>query len=73
MWDVLLLVGLGVLFVSNIWLLREVDRLQGRLEHYVAAVRLLDDRVQRLAMEMDEGLDLQLKASISRLYDENEP
>lgn len=72
MWDVLLLVGLGVLFVSNIWLLREVDRLQGRLEHYVAAVRLLDDRVQRLTIEMDEVLEIRLKASASPHYEANE-
>lgn len=57
----MLLVGLAVLLISNIWLLREVDRLQGRLEHYVAAVRLLDDRVQRLAMEMDAGCDARIR------------
>lgn len=69
----MLLVGLAVLLFSNIWLLREVDRLQGRLEHYVAAVRLLDDRVQRLAMEMDDGYEVRFRTSASRLSEENEP
>lgn len=65
MWEVLLFVGLAVLLLSNIWLLREVDRLQGRLEHYVAAVRLLDDRVHRLTMEIDDGHAVR--------FEENEP
>lgn len=71
-WEALLLVGLAVLLFSNIWLLREVDRLQGRLEHYVAAVRLLDDRIHRLAMEVDDGYEDQHEV-VARAQPDREP
>lgn len=54
MWETLLLICVVVLLGSNVWLLKEIDRLQGRLEHHVAEVRLLGDRLYRLSMDVSE-------------------
>lgn len=66
MWEMLLTIGVIVLLCSNLWLLRELDRLQGRIEQHVAEVRLLGDRVYRLSMDVDELQAMQSGRSLTR-------
>ncbi|MBI2915127.1 MAG: hypothetical protein HYY08_04265 [Firmicutes bacterium] len=45
----------GVLLASNMWILREVDRLKRQLEVYQREVASLDDRVCQLMYDVEEA------------------
>lgn len=49
------LVTLVVLLLSNLWLLKEVDRLRRRIDVYQREVINLDQRMCRLIVELEEG------------------
>lgn len=46
--------SLIVLLVSNLWLLKEVDRLRRQVRAYREALNALDERVFHLAIAVDE-------------------
>ncbi|MBE3597457.1 MAG: hypothetical protein IMX02_01140 [Limnochordaceae bacterium] len=56
MWiQLLFAAGLGVLLLSNIWLLRELDVIKRQLDAYQREVASLDDRVCELMVSVEES------------------
>lgn len=47
------IVSLAVLLVSNVWLLKEVERLRNCLDAYQREVLALDERVCRLTVQVE--------------------
>lgn len=48
----LILMSLAVLLVSNLWLLREIERLRHRLDVYQKEVLALDAQLSRLTVQV---------------------
>ncbi|OUM98026.1 MAG: hypothetical protein BAA04_02200 [Firmicutes bacterium ZCTH02-B6] len=53
--NLLLSIGFAVLLGSNIWLLRELDRLRREMEAYQREVTALDNRVVQLMYAVEEA------------------
>ncbi|HEY8496535.1 MAG TPA: hypothetical protein VIK98_05840 [Limnochordales bacterium] len=56
MTSLVLSIGFAVLLGSNIWLLREIDRLRREMEAYQREVTALDNRVVQLMYAVEEAV-----------------